>query len=59
LGGAVALEQAQRDPSVRAAPENRDFERAERGDVISVGDAPGDERVEITGPLTRSEPAKR
>ncbi len=30
---------------------NRDFERADRGDVVVTGETPGDKRLEITGEL--------
>ena len=39
--------------------DNRAFERADRGDVIATTDFPDDARLEIAGPLTRIEPAKR
>lgn len=39
-------------------PENREFERAVRGEVIATGDPPTD-RIEITGPITRIDPARR
>ena len=40
-------------------PENKALERADRGEVVVVPDEPGDERVEITGAITRIDPASR
>ncbi|MDQ3341563.1 MAG: methyltransferase [Myxococcota bacterium] len=38
--------------------ENRELERADRGEVIVTDAAPDDARVEVTGPITRIDPAR-
>lgn len=40
------------------SPENRDFERADRGDVAITASEPGDDRVELSGPVEIRSPAK-
>ena len=37
----------------------RELERADRGEVVGTADAPDAERVEITGAITRIDPARR
>ena len=39
--------------------ENRELERAERGDVVLASDEVDEARVEVRGPIVRIEPAKR
>lgn len=39
--------------------ENRELERAERGDVVIASDAPDEDRVEVRGAIVRVVPAKR
>jgi precorrin-6B methylase 2 len=39
--------------------DNRELERADRGEVIVTDAAPDDARVEVTGPITRIDPARR
>jgi len=38
--------------------DNKALERADRGEIVVTHEAPGDERVEITGPTTVLDPAK-
>lgn len=50
--GRVTLRLLKRNRTAETKP----LERAERGNVVVTTDEPGDERVEVTGPVTRIDP---